>query len=185
MRTFVPLIGPPWYRTSQGGGHGLSARPGQALPRALPMLWSWGRGTPSLSLASLPTETGAPSHPQLKQDLRGPKIFPKWYLPHPPPTSFQLHTSCSFYLHPTHSPIPGNPNPNPLPIHPPPLPTFESLQSARPCPWHLPQEARPGGCSPPQFPCWEPTMPCCRTLPRPPVQTHQAPPVCQAPCCAL
>lgn len=45
MRTFVPLIGPPWYRTSQGRGRSLSARPGQALPRALLMLWGWGQGT--------------------------------------------------------------------------------------------------------------------------------------------
>ena len=72
MRTFVPLIGPPWYRMSQGGGCSLNARPGQALPRALPMFWGWGQGThvfDKQALVALCTRTGAPSHPQPEQDL--------------------------------------------------------------------------------------------------------------------
>jgi len=47
--TFVPLISPPGYRTSQGGGRSWCARPGQALPRALPRLHDWGKVPLSLS----------------------------------------------------------------------------------------------------------------------------------------
>lgn len=64
-RTFVPLIGPSWYRTSQGRGRSPGARPGQALPRALPMLW--GSGSTHISGGPwfpCPQEPGLPGIPR-------------------------------------------------------------------------------------------------------------------------
>lgn len=82
--TFVPLISPPGYRTSQGGGRSWCARPGQALPRALPRLHDWGRVPLSLSQTAaiaFPVEkTYGPNHPRPSQE-EGPGYgIARWHL---------------------------------------------------------------------------------------------------------
>lgn len=146
--TFVPLISPPGYRTSQGGGRSWCARPGQALPRALPRLHDWGKVPLSLSqsaaIAFSVGKTYGPSHLG-RVEQEGPGygtarclFLNVTYRQHPGPHAYQhphlfsVSVPCSFCL---------CPSPHHSTEHVPSSNSFEPLLALRPCPGHLPQKA--------------------------------------------